>query len=179
MTSQARAERQRVFLAYRKAFTGKNARTRNKKAIRRIVQDQDCSSLIDIPIVDVVRILYILLRDRIFESEELASKEFPDLFKSFQNDQPIKRDVAIDMAIKGPEKHNVSLETPIKTEHEEAHNDVENLTRDTLHGAPHSSLPELRIKGLTDVRCRRPSLSASPIPFRHPASFSINNSAAA
>jgi hypothetical protein len=104
MDPEARVKRQRVFLAYRKIFVGKLARIRKRKAIRTIVQKHGWLSYqkyVGISeINDVVRILRALLTNRIFESEELASKEFPNL-EPPQNGQVVKRDEARNVAGEG------------------------------------------------------------------------------
>lgn len=82
MRNQTKEERQRVFSTYREVFTGDTARVRKKKAIRSIVQKHSLSSKVllgDREIEKLVPIHRALLHDRVFESEELASKEFPEL----------------------------------------------------------------------------------------------------
>ncbi|KAF1968776.1 hypothetical protein BU23DRAFT_259166 [Bimuria novae-zelandiae CBS 107.79] len=120
MNPEARVKRQCVFLAYRKIFVRKLARIRKRKAICTIVQKNDwlsyqkCVGISEID--DVVRILRILLTKRIFESEELASKEFPNL-EAPQNGQVVKRD----------EARNVVGEGLIEIKQEEASNGAETI----------------------------------------------------
>ena len=72
--------------------------------------------------------------NRLFESEELASKEFPNL-KSPQHGRPTKRDKARNVVVEEPEKHTMSLEGTIKIKHEEGNNGAANITGDgtSLH----------------------------------------------
>ncbi|KAF2260394.1 hypothetical protein CC78DRAFT_571207 [Lojkania enalia] len=136
MTSQTRAERQRVFAAYREVFTGEKARVRKQKVIRRILLSHRSSCKIpigDSEIDNVVPILKDLLNGRVFESEEQASKEFPMLF---QDDQLVKQDKVIEMASEVSGERNASLERSTKPEHTGMSNDLENLTRDTSRGSP-------------------------------------------
>jgi hypothetical protein len=80
MDARAPADRERVFLTYREHFTGKNVR--KKKAIRKIllkhIPDSKASAG-DAYINNTVSILKSLIEDRVFQSEEEASKHFPDL----------------------------------------------------------------------------------------------------
>lgn len=132
MDSKARAKRRRVFLAYRRIFTRNLARMRKKKAIRTIAQKHDWLSYqkyIGVPDVnEVVRILRSLLINRIFESEELVSKEFPDL--ESQHGQPTKRDEARNVVVEGREKHDVSHESSVKMKYEEISDGAANIPRE-------------------------------------------------
>ncbi|KAL1592636.1 hypothetical protein SLS60_011052 [Paraconiothyrium brasiliense] len=133
MEPEARAKRRRVFLAYRKIFTGKLAATRKKKAICAIIQKHDWLSYQKyVGISDrneVVRILRGLLINRIFESDELASKEFPNLDPP-QHPQLAKRDKVRNVVVEGPEKNSMSLEGSVKIKHEEASEGVPNVIGD-------------------------------------------------
>jgi hypothetical protein len=77
------ADRQRVFLVYRELFNGTNAAVRKTKAIRNIVLSH--TPALQVPAIAthldaIIPILKSLLNDRVFESEEQASKFFPELF---------------------------------------------------------------------------------------------------
>jgi hypothetical protein len=77
------ADRQRVFLVYRELFNGTNAAIRKTKSIRSIVLSHAPTlqiSTVDTHLDTVISILKSLLNDRVFESEEQASKFFPELF---------------------------------------------------------------------------------------------------
>jgi hypothetical protein len=81
MDARAPADRRQVFLTYRELFTGKDVRKR--KTIRKILLNHlpDLKeSAGDAYINNVVSILKSLLEDRVFQSEEQASRHFPDLF---------------------------------------------------------------------------------------------------
>jgi hypothetical protein len=77
-------DRQLVFVVYRELFSGRNAAVRKANAIRKII-------LIHAPVLQVsavdthldktISTLQSLLRDRVFESDEQASKFFPELFR--------------------------------------------------------------------------------------------------
>lgn len=133
-------ERQRVFLAYRKVFTGKKALIRKKNAIRNILFQHHfsaCENSAGISELNVVRILEGLLSDRVFESEEHASKEFPELFvKPYQDSQLVKQDDSEGIWIKEPGERNISLDRPIKGQHEEASSNLGYLTQDNPRGTP-------------------------------------------
>lgn len=77
-----KVERQRVYLAYRKLFSGQNARVRSKKAIHRIVRAQPISEPLDEQDLKqrTIPILRSLLNDRVFEIEEAAKVDFPGLW---------------------------------------------------------------------------------------------------
>ncbi|EMD86638.1 hypothetical protein COCC4DRAFT_143796 [Bipolaris maydis ATCC 48331] len=80
MDAQAPAARRQVFLKYRELFTGKNVRKR--KAIRKILLKnlpELEASAGDAHINNIISILKSLLEDGVFQSEEIASKHFPDL----------------------------------------------------------------------------------------------------
>jgi hypothetical protein len=89
MDARALADRRQVFLTYRELFTGKNVR--KKKAIRKIllkhIPDSKVSAS-DAYINSIVSILKSLLEDRVFQSEEEASKHFPDLFTGPPSERP-------------------------------------------------------------------------------------------
>ncbi|KAL5382190.1 hypothetical protein PMIN04_010300 [Paraphaeosphaeria minitans] len=133
-------ERQRVFLAYRRVFTGKKALIRKKNAIRNILFQHHCSAYensVGISELNVVRILEGLLSDRVFESEEHASKECPELFmKPSQDSQLVNQDDSGGIAIKESRERNMSLDRPIKGEHEEASSNLGYLTQDNPRGTP-------------------------------------------
>jgi hypothetical protein len=83
MNARKLSDRQRVFLAYRELFNGTNAAVRKTKAIRSIVLSHTPASQVspaDTHLDTVISILKSLLHDRVFESEEQASKFFPELF---------------------------------------------------------------------------------------------------
>jgi hypothetical protein len=83
MNARKLSDRQRVFLAYRELFNGTNAAVRKTKAIRSIVLSHTPASQVstaDTHLDTVISILKSLLNDRVFESEEQASKFFPELF---------------------------------------------------------------------------------------------------
>lgn len=122
------AERKHVFLAYREVFTGKNALVRKKKAIRNLVFRHHWPTYeksVEISEINVVRILKSLLEDHVFESEEYASKEFPELFvKPFQDSHLVKQDDSKGIAIK---ERNMSLNR---------NNNSGYLTQYNPHGTP-------------------------------------------
>lgn len=126
MTSQARSEREHVFLAFRRVFAGKNSRIRNRKAIRNVLKHYNWSSH-EISIadssVDVIPIIQGLLKDSIFESKRHAKREFPQLHaRPFPNNQLPNRVRTTDMEVDGSENHSMSLEAHIKIEHQESNN---------------------------------------------------------
>lgn len=89
MDAQAPATRRQVFLKYRELFTGKNVRKR--KAIRKILLKNlpdSKASAGDTHINNVVSILKSLLEDGVFQSEEMASKHFPDLITGQSSEIP-------------------------------------------------------------------------------------------
>jgi hypothetical protein len=89
MDARAPADRQHVFFTYRELFTGKNVRKR--KAIRKILLNHlpDLKeSAGDAYINNTVSILKSLLEDRVFQSEDEASKHFPDLFTGPPSERP-------------------------------------------------------------------------------------------
>ncbi|KAF2818257.1 hypothetical protein CC86DRAFT_375929 [Ophiobolus disseminans] len=91
MDARAPADRRQVFLTYRELFTGKNVQVRKKKAIRKILLNHLPGlkeSAGDAYINDIVSILKSLLEDRVFQSEEQASKHFPDLFTRPPSERP-------------------------------------------------------------------------------------------
>jgi hypothetical protein len=89
MDAQAPADRRQVFLTYRELFTGKNVRKR--KTIRKILLNSSPDlkeSAGDAYIRNIVSVLKSLLEDRVFQSEEQASKHFPDLFTRPPSERP-------------------------------------------------------------------------------------------
>jgi len=86
-----KVERQRVYLAYRKLFTGKNARVRKKKAILRIVQASPTSEPLDEQHLKqkTIPILRSLLNDRVFEIEEAAKIDFPEVWTTPREENKI------------------------------------------------------------------------------------------
>jgi hypothetical protein len=89
MDAQAPADHRQVFLTYRELFTGKNVRKR--KTIRRILLTNlpDLKeSAGDAYINNIISVLKSLLEDGVFQSEEQASKYFPDLFKGSPSEGP-------------------------------------------------------------------------------------------
>ncbi|KAH6613019.1 hypothetical protein C7974DRAFT_75015 [Boeremia exigua] len=94
-----KVERRRVYLAYRTLFTGKNARVRSKKAILRIVQASPMPSDAEDLRHKTIPILRSLLCDRVFEIEEAAKIDFPELWttscrKEKLGKTPLKADKA-------------------------------------------------------------------------------------
>lgn len=89
MDAQALAARRQVFLKYHELFTGRNVRKR--KAIRKILLKNlpdPKASAGDAHIDNVVSILKSLLEDGVFQSEEIASKHFPDLITGPPSERP-------------------------------------------------------------------------------------------
>lgn len=89
MDARAPAARRQVFLEYRELFTGKNVR--KKKAIRKILLKnlpEPEVSAGDAHINNIVSILKSLLKDGVFQSEEMASKQFPDLITGPPSERP-------------------------------------------------------------------------------------------
>ncbi|KAF1346402.1 hypothetical protein EJ07DRAFT_22865, partial [Lizonia empirigonia] len=87
--ARAPADRRQVFLTYRELFTGKNVR--KKKAIRKILLNHLPNLKVsagDAYINNTVSILKFLLENRVFQSEEEASKHFPDLFTGPPSERP-------------------------------------------------------------------------------------------
>jgi hypothetical protein len=83
MNASKPADRQRVFLVYRELFSGRNAAVRKTRAIRNIVLSPALGlkvSAADTRLDTIISILKSLLNDRVFESEEQASRFFPELF---------------------------------------------------------------------------------------------------
>lgn len=86
-----KVERQRVYLTYRKLFTGKNARVRKKKAILRIVQSSPTSEPLDEQHLKqkTIPILRSLLNDRVFEIEEAAKIDFPEVWTTSREENKL------------------------------------------------------------------------------------------
>lgn len=90
MSSQTRIDRQRVYTAYREVFHGKTARPRKKKAIRNVVRNylsRSQESVSDTEVTRIVPVLSALLKDGVFDSEERAREEFPEVFLKLSRDQ--------------------------------------------------------------------------------------------
>lgn len=96
MTPAVKVERRRVYVAYRKLFSGRNALVRKNNAILKIVRTsptfqplagQDLEST-------TVPIIKSLLNDRVFELDEAARKDFPELWLEPSQDSkaPMKCD---------------------------------------------------------------------------------------
>jgi hypothetical protein len=79
------AQKRRVYLACKAIFSGNNSCLRKQKSIRKLV-DKHKWSLIsltsDYGEGKVVDMLKLLLEQGIFDSELLAQREFPELFRS-------------------------------------------------------------------------------------------------
>ncbi|KAI1676319.1 hypothetical protein KJE20_14091 [Pyrenophora tritici-repentis] len=89
MDARAPAARRQVFLKYRELFAGKNVRKR--KAIRKILLKNLPEPEVfagDAHINNIVSILKSLLEDGVFQSEEMASKQFPDLITGPPSERP-------------------------------------------------------------------------------------------
>lgn len=77
-----RIERQHVYLRYREVFTGKNALLRTKKDIISAIEALNTSKPLAIQHQKrkTISILRTLLEAQIFQSEEQAREEFPELW---------------------------------------------------------------------------------------------------
>lgn len=95
MASRPENERRCAYLTYRDTFCGSKARVRNRKVIRSIVLKHWAQSGVtpdEQHLTKTISALKALLKDRVFELEKLARKEFPDLFaKSPADSHPIAR----------------------------------------------------------------------------------------
>jgi hypothetical protein len=127
MDPSAKIERQSVYLAYRELFSGKNALVRNKKAILSIIRATPTVK----PLVGqhlkrkTIPILKSLLDNRIFEQEEQARREFPELWsKSSEDRQPSKTLI----------QHNTALKDLVKHEDSGQKLNAESLPHASLHG---------------------------------------------
>jgi hypothetical protein len=89
MDARAPADRQQVFLEYRELFTGRDVRKRKtiRKSLLKHLSDQKASAS-DAYINNIVSILKSLLEDGVFQSEEQASKHFPDLITRSPSERP-------------------------------------------------------------------------------------------
>jgi hypothetical protein len=86
---RAPADRQQIFLMYRELFAGSNVRKR--RTIRKIVLKHlldTKASADEAHINNIVSILKSLLEDRVFQSEDQASKHFPDLSTTLPLERP-------------------------------------------------------------------------------------------
>jgi len=138
MNSQAKAERLRVFSTYRKVFTGRTARVRKKKAIRKIILQHWplCKDPLSHSEIDrAVPILRALLNDGVFESEELASKEFPNLLSQDpQEEHPIITDRETNPEKKALEEYKTRLKRPIKAEQKRVDSALESIAQESVQG---------------------------------------------
>jgi hypothetical protein len=89
MDARAPADHRQVFLTYRELFTGKDVRKRKtiRKFVLKHLRDSKASAN-EAYINNIVSILQSLLNDRVFQSEEQASKHFPDLFTTPHLERP-------------------------------------------------------------------------------------------
>ena len=88
MTSAVKVERRRVYVAYRKLFSGTNALVRKKKAILKILQTSPTFKPFAGQHLEsrTISILKSLLKDHVFELEEAAKREFPELWSKTSPD---------------------------------------------------------------------------------------------
>ncbi|KAF7535089.1 hypothetical protein G7054_g5655 [Neopestalotiopsis clavispora] len=79
-------DRRRVYLACRSIFSGNDAQLRKKKAVQKKIHTcihmSSLASLAHMNMSEIVAVARSLLERRIFESNEMARIEFPDLFQS-------------------------------------------------------------------------------------------------
>lgn len=134
MKSKTKTERLSVFSTYRDVFKGDNARVRKRKAIRNIVlkhwsSRQNATNKSEIN--KVIPVLKALLADRVFESEELARREFPKLLL----ESYIIRDRVANAVTKISEETEAGSEMPTKIEQEETDSDAaKSMIGDVLPG---------------------------------------------
>jgi hypothetical protein len=77
-----RIERQHAYLRYRKVFSGRSALVRTKKDILAAIQAFSASepSAVQLPKRKTISILRSLLEQQVFQLDEQARKEFPELW---------------------------------------------------------------------------------------------------
>lgn len=127
MNPPAKIERQRVYLAYRELFSGNNAFVRHNKVILSIIK----ASQIGTPLTGqrlkrkTVPILRSLLNDRVFELEEQARKEFPELWLNSSQDRISNKTLT---------EHTATPEELVKHEKTGHGIHAESLPHTSLHG---------------------------------------------
>lgn len=102
-----------MYLAYRKLFTGKNACVRSKNAILRVLRAS--SDPLDKQVIKhpTMHILRFLLKNRVFEIEEAAKLEFPELWAASPQEQRLgKTSMEGSRASRVPTELEKSVESP-------------------------------------------------------------------
>jgi hypothetical protein len=104
---------QQVFLMYRKLF--ENSNVRKEKIIRKILlhHSPELTASGDTHIDKIVSILKSLLKDRVFQSEEQASKHFPELFTKPPSERPTRN---IAKKRKASPKRSINVRRVVRTE---------------------------------------------------------------
>ena len=120
MTPTVRVERRRVYVTYRKLFSGRNALVRAKKTILKIIHTSPtfrpfAGQKLDSKTISILKSLH---SDRVFELEEVAKKEFPELWSKTSPDS------------KAPTKYDPTHLKPTKLEETEG----TNVPQVSLHG---------------------------------------------
>ncbi|KAI1099704.1 hypothetical protein F4804DRAFT_321253 [Jackrogersella minutella] len=117
-------DKQRVYLAWQPIFTGKKALLRKPKKLRKeiIKRPSILKSLTpDLNVDKVVDILRVLLEKGVFESEDDAKAEFPELFQTTPGQEISHEAIEVDAAKSTTE----AIEEAASEEHTEAESDGE------------------------------------------------------